>query len=170
MSLEQATSSTNPVNSGEEEVVHPLAETRAHWSLFLPSIAVASVYSIAWALLAMSGRGEGALAKIMFLVLIIATPLLLVQAFLRYKSAGLALTKHHVLVARGWPRLAGEQLDLKDIEKIDFRSGLLGRWLGVGKVVVQLKNGRTVSVSDLSQPKKICDTIRHRISPTVSSK
>ncbi|MBZ0216349.1 MAG: hypothetical protein K8F25_07350, partial [Fimbriimonadaceae bacterium] len=67
-----------------DETVHPLVETRAHWSLFLPSVVVALIYGLAWLMLAMVGQGGGGLAKIMFLVLVIAPPVLLAHAFLRY--------------------------------------------------------------------------------------
>jgi len=149
----------------DEEVVLPIVESRAHWSLFLPSLVVALVYTAAWALLVITGRGDGTLAKLMFLVMMIAPPILLVQAFLRYNSIGLALTKNHVLVSKGWPRLAGEQIGLKNLSAVEVRFSVVGRWLGAGRVVLLQKDGRVVSVSDLDQPEEIADAIQSHIPP-----
>ena len=146
-------------------IVLPIAESRAHWSLFLPSALVALVYALAWGLLVLTGQGDGALAKVMFLVMMIAPPILLVQAFLRYNSVGLGLTKNHVLVARGWPRMVGEQIELKDLSFVEVRMSLIGRWLGTGKIVLLLKDGRSISISDLDQPESIGETIQSHIPP-----
>lgn len=146
-----------------DEAVIPIAETRAHWSLFLPSVLVALIYGLAWALLAISGQGNGALAKIMFLVLVVAPPVLLAHAFLRFKSVGIALTNRHVLVAKGWPRMEGQQFEIEDIAKIGFRSSAIGRQLGVGKITLRLTDGRNISVSDVADPNAICTAIQHHI-------
>ena len=163
----QATNADDEFGEGMEEAVHPIFETRAHWSLFLPSVVVALVYALAWSVLTFGGRGDGALAKIMFLTMMIAPPLLLVQAFLRFNSVGLALTKRHVLVAKGWPHMVGRQIDLKDISAIKYRSSPIGRALGAGKVVLKLSSGKSVSISDLRRPETICDAIRSQITHPV---
>jgi len=130
-------------------------------------VIVAALYAGAWGLLKMSGYGDGDLGRLVFIVIVVAPPLLVVQAFLRYYSIGLALTKRHVLVVKGWPRSSGRQIDLDDIVIVDVTSGILGKRMGVGGVQLLLKNGQRVSVSDLADPESIADEIRQNLPASV---
>lgn len=150
-----------------DEIVVPLAEAHAHWSIFLPAFIVAALYAGAWGLLKISGYGDGDLGRVVIIVIVVAPPLLIVQAFLRYYSIGLALTRHHVLLVRGWPRMGGRQVNLKDIAVVDVESGILGRWLGVGGVQLLLRNGQRLGVSDLTNPDTIADKIRESLPGSV---
>ncbi len=150
-----------------DEMVVPQAEAHAHWSIFLPTGIVAALYAGAWLLLKMSGYGDGDLGRLVFIVVVVAPPLLVAQAFLRYYSIGLALTKHHVLLVKGWPRTSGRQIDLDEIAVVRVTGGTLGNWLGVGGVQLLLKNGRRIGVSDLANPGAIAEDIRQSLPDSV---
>ncbi|MBL4757116.1 MAG: PH domain-containing protein [Rhizobiales bacterium] len=147
----------------EDEIVVPRAEAHAHWSIFLPAIIVAFLYALIWGFLKITGFGDGALGRLIFLVLVIAPPLLIAQAFLRYYSIGIALTQKHVLLARGWPRTVGRQIALRDIVVVEVNSGILGRWMGAGGIHLLLRNGQRLGISDLADPENIADLIRQNI-------
>jgi len=147
----------------EDEIVVPRAEAHAHWSIFLPALIVALLYALVWAFLKIIGYGDGALGRLIFLVLVIAPPLLIAQAFLRYYSIGIALTENHVLLARGWPRTVGQQYALGDIVVVEVNSGFFGRWMGAGGIHLLLRNGQRIGISDLADPESIADLIRQNI-------
>jgi uncharacterized membrane protein YdbT with pleckstrin-like domain len=143
--------------------IEPLAETGGHWSVFLPALLVAILYGVLWLLLDLTGRGSGALARLIFLVLIAAPPLLLAHAFLRFYSTGVAVTRQHILVARGWPRHMGEQIPLKDVESATLRVSRLSRLLGVGGIHIRLWDGNAIDARDLADPSDVVETIRKRL-------
>ena len=149
-------------DTSDEKVV-PKAEAHAHWSIFLPTGIVAILYAGAWGILKLAGYGDGDLGRLVFIVIVVAPPLLVVQAFLRYYSIGLALTGHHVLLVKGWPRTSGRQVGLGDVAIVDVTSGILGKWLGVGSVHLLLRNGQRVGVSDLAEPERIAEKIRQNL-------
>lgn len=151
------------VFDGEDDAILPLADTRAHWSLFLPAAAVALVYGLTMVLLGATGKGQGELARLVQLVFVLAPPLLLAHAFLRYYSTGLAVTEEHVLTARGWPRRMGEQVALADVTAIEIVSTRLQRRLGAGRVRLTLKDGGRITVNDLARPEPVVEAIARRI-------
>lgn len=136
----------------DQEEIHPIAEIRAHWSLFLPTLLVALVYGGAWLYVEATGLAGGALARLLFLVLLLAPPLLLAYAFLRYYSTGVALIRNHLLVSPGWPHVGGEQIPLAEIESVSVRASRLGRLLGAGGLHIRLWDGGEIDVRDLAEP------------------
>lgn len=140
-----------------------LAEAGAHWSLFLPAIMVAIIYGVAWLLLDLSGYGEGALGRLIFLVLMAAPPLLWGHAFLRFYSTGAAVTQDHVLVARGWPHHEAVRIALSEIESATMRESWLARRLGAGSIHLRLWDGSDIDVYDLRRPVRVVEIIREHI-------
>lgn len=150
-----------------DEMVVPRAEAHAHWSIFLPAGIITGLYAGAWGLLRISDYGDGDLGRLVLIVVVVAPPLLVAQAFLRYYSIGLALTKRHVLLVKGWPRTSGRQIGLDDIAMVKVSSGVLGNWLGVGGVDLYLRNGQCIGVSDLANPGAIANDIRQSLPDSV---
>ena len=148
---------------GDNETIETLTAVRAHWSLFLPALIVAALYGMSWLGLDATGRSGGALARLVFLVLLVAPPLLLAHAFLRFYSAGVAVGPNHVLVARGWPHHEGDQIPLSEIESVSVRSSLIARLLGAGSIHIRLWNGNDIDVRDIADPDRIVEIIRARL-------
>lgn len=140
-----------------------LAEVGAHWSLFLPAILVAIIYGVAWLLLDFGGHGEGALGRLIFLVLVAAPPLLWGHAFLRFYSTGAAVTQNHVVVARGWPHHEAIRIALSEIESATMRVSWLARMLGAGSIHLRLWDGSEIDVYDLERPDRVVEIIREHI-------
>lgn len=152
--------------AGGEEAIATLADARAHWSLFLPAACVALLYGVSYLLLAVAGKAEGELARLVLLVLAIAPPLLLAGAFLRYYSTGLAVTEDHILVARGWPRRTGEELPLDAVKAVEVLAGRMQRRFGAGQIRLTLASGRRIVISDLARPDSIAAAISERLKQT----
>jgi len=148
---------------GEDEPIEPLAEARAHWSVFLPALIVAALYGVAWLGLDANERAGGALGRLVFLVLLTAPPLLTAHAFLRYYSAGVTVTRKHILVARGWPRYTAERIPLSDVESVTERHSLMARLAGAGGLHIRLWDGRDVDARDLADPHQLVEVIRGRL-------
>lgn len=146
-----------------EEEIHPLVDARAHWSLFVPAIVIAVLYGLVWLAMELGGRGDGALAKLVFIVFIVAPPLLFVFAFLRYFSTGVGVTESGVLVARGWPHREGEVIPLDDIVAVDAQQSWVSRRLGSGTVRLLLRDGELIRVQDIADPQVIAGAIEARI-------
>jgi len=128
------------------------ARGRAHWTLFAPAVLVAFLYGLIWLVLAVLGRGDGAVARICILVFSIGSPLLLVYGFLRYNSVWIVLAGDELCLARGWPRLGHIRILLGDISSIRLLQSFIGRRFGVGEVLVEMQNGRRYRVSDIGAP------------------
>lgn len=148
---------------GEEEPLEPLATARAHWSVFLPAVIVAALYGIAWLGLDAAGRTGGALGRLVFLVLLMAPPLLVAHAFLRFYSAGVTVTRKYILVARGWPHYTAERIPLAEVESVTERRSLMSRLLGAGSLHIRLWDGRDVDARDLADPREVVGVIRGRL-------
>lgn len=143
--------------------MEPLADAGAHWSLFLPALLVAVIYGAAWLLLDFGGFGDGALARLIFLVLVAAPPLLWGHAFLRFYSIGVAVTPEHVLIARGWPHHDAIRIPLSEIESATMRTSWLARILGAGSIHIRLWDGSDIDVYDLERPRRVVEIIREHI-------
>jgi uncharacterized membrane protein YdbT with pleckstrin-like domain len=148
---------------GEDEPIEPLAAARAHWSVFLPALIVAALYGLGWLGLDATGRTGGALGRLVFLVLLTAPPLLVAHAFLRFYSAGVTVTRKHILLARGWPRYTAERIPLSDVESVTERRSLMARLVGAGSLHIRLWDGRDVDARDLADPHELVEVIRGRL-------
>ncbi|MGC1585022.1 MAG: PH domain-containing protein, partial [Rhodomicrobium sp.] len=48
----------------------------------------------------------------------------------------IAVTNHRVVIKRGWLTRSTTELQLKNIEQVNFHQGLLGRMFDFGKIVI----------------------------------
>ena len=65
----------------------------------------------------------------------------------------IAVTNHRVVIKRGWLTRSTTELQLKNIEQVNFHQGLLGRIFGFGKIVVH-----GTGVDDMILPNIACPT------------
>ena len=132
---------------------------RAHWALFLPTIAIALLYGSAWAILALGGAGDGALARLCLIVAVTATPLLGALAFFRYQTVSLALVDNVVIVNRGGPGADTRAVPITDIAAVSLRRGLAGRFTKMATVRLDLRSGRPLVIAGLADPRHVVDAI-----------
>ena len=136
------------------EADHALPGTifRPRWQLFLPTIAIAVLYSMAWTWLVLEERGGGALARLFLIVMAIGVPLLAAHAFLRFQTIRVQVLNDAVRYHPGWPRDLPIDMPLALIDRVSVKRGLSGHLFGGGTLVMELTTGERAAVADLADP------------------
>ncbi|MEX0840238.1 MAG: PH domain-containing protein [Parvibaculum sp.] len=126
--------------------------SRAHWTIYLPSLVVAAVWALAyfWA-----DTREPPLAAIRSIALAIeaaVVPLLLAHAFMRARNLHVAVTAGELEARWGalWRRKL--VLPLRDIATAAVRPSLAQRFFGGGALALTLGNGERYLIADLTDP------------------
>lgn len=127
----------------------------AHWTIFLPSLAVFLLYGGAWLALAAAGKGNTALAKISLLVILIIVPVLAVRACLRFMSLGLMIGQDSILYRQGWLRPRWRRVRANELSHVSAIRSPVGRMLGGGSVTFSRTDGSTIHLYDLADPEAI---------------
>ncbi|MEZ5791981.1 MAG: PH domain-containing protein [Nitratireductor sp.] len=125
---------------------------RPRWQLFLPTIAIAVLYSMAWTWLVLEERGGGALARLFLIVMAIGVPLLAAHAFLRFQTIRVQVLNDAVRYHPGWPRDLPIDMPLALIDKVSVKRGLSGHLFGGGTLVMELTTGEKAAIADLAEP------------------
>jgi len=121
-------------------------------ALFLPGLVVAAGYGAFLLALVLSGKGEGALARVCLLVLVIVVPLLLAHAGLRLSTTQLTLHPARLEAHPGFPARDPEVISYAAVTGLSLRRGLSGWITGAGSLVIERGAGVPVIVSGLSSP------------------
>ncbi|MEM8649336.1 MAG: PH domain-containing protein [Pseudomonadota bacterium] len=124
----------------------------SHWHIFIPSIVILTVYSVAWVMMTATGNSETHLARLFIVVMAVAVPLLAAHAFLRYQTIRVQVSDGHVFCHSGWPKEFPVDVPLSIISKVEVKRGLFGRVFNAGTLVLHLVPQGSLSVADLGQP------------------
>lgn len=142
---------------GETEVIG-----EAHWNVFLPTITFAVLFITLWTALDLVDRGSTLPARFAFLVAVLATPLLLLLAFLRYQTTRISRSFDGIWVETGWPNMSPRHIAFADIGSIETTSPPIGGRFGAGDLTLSLRSGDTVRVRSLAN----VTTVAERILPS----
>jgi hypothetical protein len=128
--------------------------TRMTWramplALFLPAVAVALGYACLWIYLVGAGRGDGNLARISLLVLVIGVPGLLAYAGLRLSTIRLTTRGAHLQVHPGFPVRDPVIVTYPSITGLKVKRGLSGWMTGAGSLVIERDSDAAVVVAGL---------------------
>jgi len=145
----------------DEGVAQP--SFRARWQVFLPTVAVAIIYSGAWFYLINTGRDEYALVRLVFIVMSIGVPILAAHAFLRFQTVRVQVLPNAVRYHPGWPRDVPIDMPLDLIDRVRIKRGISGHVFGGGTLVMDLTTGQKAAVADLCNPKGARDAIERRM-------
>lgn len=121
-------------------------------AVFLPSLVVASGYGALLLALVLGGRGDGALARICLMVVVIVVPLLLAYAGLRLSTTRLTLHAAHLEAHPGFPARDPVMISYPTVSGLSLRRGLSGWITGAGSLVIERGNGVPVTIPGLSNP------------------
>jgi len=144
------------------------AERHAAWrasalALFLPGLVVAAGYAALWSVLYYVGRGDGALARVCLMVLVIIVPLLFAYAGLRLSTTRLTLRGAELEAHPGFPARDPVIVAYPSVTGMSLRRGLSGWITGAGSLVIERSTGEPVIVSGLSCPDAVlADLTAHR--------
>ena len=136
----------------EPDQAEPGTIFRPRWQLFLPTLAIAALYSMAWTWLVLEERGGGALARLFLIVMAIGVPLLAAHAFLRYQTIRVQVLNDAVRYHPGWPRDLPIDMPLALIDRVSVKRGISGMIFGGGTLVMELTTGERAAVADLADP------------------
>lgn len=150
--MDNADSQIEPTTPETREARHRVSWRASAFALFLPGLVVAAGYAGLWFVLYFYGRGEGALARVCLMVLVIIVPLLFAYAGLRLSTTRLTLRGAHLEVHPGFPARDPVIVTYPSVTGVSLRRGLSGWITGAGSLVVERNNGAPVIVSGLSYP------------------
>lgn len=132
---------------------------RVHWAVFLPTAAIAVLYSGVWIWFATRNGSAGGVSQAALLVLAVGVPLLLVHAGIRYANGRLHLGRDELVACPGWPVRRERHVAYSHIAQIHLRRGLIGRVAGVGSLVIVDRNGDQTVMPDLADPESVLAVI-----------
>lgn len=151
-SMDRADSPISQSSPVSDEGLHQVIWKASPLALFLPGLVVAAGYGALLLALFFSGKGEGALARVCLLVLVIVVPLLFAHAGLRLSTTRLTLHAARLEAHPGFPARDPEIIPYAAVTGVSLRRGLSGWITGAGSLVIERDNGMPVVVSGLSNP------------------
>ena len=122
----------------------------AHWQVFVPSLVICILYLITWMILFFTGQASSSAGRTFIIVMAMITPLLAAWAFLRYQTIRLQVSGGHMYVHPGWPKEMPIDIPLELVESVSVKRGVTGRIFGGGSLAIQMSDGRTYTVTDIS--------------------
>ncbi len=132
-------------------------------SVLLPAAVILGGYGLTYAWLALTGRGDGALARLCLIVLALGGPFLIAHAVLRRFTARVDVMSHAVFVHTGFPRSEPYEIPYALIRRLTSSRGPVGRLTGSGTLVFELSTRQTICVADIARPSQAISVIGHRI-------
>jgi hypothetical protein len=150
--MNSADSQTGDTYTGSDELRRRVAWHASALALFLPGLVVAAGYAVLWLSLYSAGRGDGALARVCLVVLVIGVPCLLAYAGLRLSTTRLTLRGAHLEVHPGFPARDPVIVPYPAVKGLSLRRGLSGWITGAGSLVIERENGAPLVVSGLASP------------------
>jgi hypothetical protein len=150
--MDSADSPIKPLNPASDA-----GRNRAVWrasplALLLPGLVVAAGYGALWIWLSANDRGDGPLARVCLMVLVIVVPSLLAYAGLRLATMRLTLRGAHLEAHPGFPARDPVVLTYAGVTGLSLRRGLSGWITGAGSLVIARETGAPVVISGLKNP------------------
>jgi membrane protein YdbS with pleckstrin-like domain len=122
------------------------------FAVFLPTIIILSGYLAALVGLWLAGRGDGALARLCLLVLVLGGPILVAHALLRRFTARIAVLPLTVTVHAGFPRSEPFTVPYALIRRVTVAHGPVGRLTGSGTLIFEVAGAGRIVVPDIARP------------------
>ncbi len=150
--MNSADSHTSHVLADDEEASQQSVWQASAFALFLPALVVAAGYGALLAALVLADRGNGPLARVCMIVVVIGVPLLLAYAGLRLSTTRLTLHAAYLEAHPGFPARDPVTVPYAAVSRATVRRGLSGWITGAGSLMIERDNGLPVTVSGLSSP------------------
>ncbi|MGO9546614.1 MAG: PH domain-containing protein [Rhodomicrobium sp.] len=77
----------------------------------------------------------------------------------------IAVTNHRVVIKRGWLTRSTSELQLKNIEQVNFHQGLLGQIFGFGKIVIHGTGVDDMILPNIARPTGLVKAIENASIP-----
>lgn len=135
----------------------------------MPIFAVAVVISLTllagrWLSTDLSEFADRTGSLVLFLPVALMWVLLFIVGLYRTVTFTYRLTGKAIFVDRGFRWMPEAPMPLLDIDDVRAINGTVGRWFGVGRVVLLGRGGRLLTISGVAQPQEFADAIRLAVS------
>ena len=124
----------------------------ARWQIFIPTLAILTLYSFAWLYLYANEQQGTSLARLLLIVLTIGVPLLAAHAFLRYQTIRVQVMSRGIRYHPGWPKDLPVDLPYDLIDRLRVKKSLVSALTRSGTLVIELTTGEKVAIADLNRP------------------
>ena len=135
------------------------AIARGHISIFYPALIILDIYVCAWALLITLGHGDLPIIKILAFVCFAVVPMLFIYALLRFMTVSVIVTRHKILIRRGWPDSRVYTVSPEDLKEVHADFSYFGRMTGAGALTIITRDGTHYRVTDISSPDGMADRL-----------
>lgn len=139
------------------------ARSGAHWTIFLPSLAVAASWGLVYAWAVSREPPLPTIASIALVIEAAVVPMLLLHASLRAHVLSAEVTPGEVRLVSGFPFRRRIVLPLADITLAQVRRSITQRKFGGGALALITRQGSRHLVADLADPDAISAAINNAI-------
>jgi uncharacterized membrane protein YdbT with pleckstrin-like domain len=144
-----------------------IRKANIHWLFARSAWLVLIFFGIAAAsLVAVSGTNTAFLGGVVLLLIGLGLFLVLM---LPYWNTEIGVTSHRIIVKRGWFNLEADELELKAIEKINVRKGMLGKLVNYGVIVIHGTGVDDMILDHIADPEQFHKAIEEAINQNGSS-
>jgi uncharacterized membrane protein YdbT with pleckstrin-like domain len=147
-----------------------LYTTHLHWIVLFRSIFVDTLFSAAGLALIVWGiagkhvdRGEGQVAGIVGVALMILGNIILAIAVVRRNATEMAVTNKRIIIKVGFLTKRTVELFLSKVESVGVEQTLLGRMMGFGGITVRGTGGTNEPFSHVANPLEFRRQVQHQI-------
>lgn len=135
----------------------------AHWTIYLPSLAVAGTWGLVYFWAATREPALAAIAAIALAIEAVVVPLLFVHAFLRARVLQAEAGAGRLLLVSGFPLRRQLDIAFDDIAVAQVRRPVAQRLLGGGALAVITRQGKRHLVADLADADAVAAAINNAI-------
>jgi len=113
-----------------------VAIARGHISIFYPALIILDIYVLAWALLVALGQGDAPIVNVVIIVCFVVVPLLFLYALMRFMTVSVIVTRHKILLRRGWPFFKVCSISREDVREAQADFSYFGKMIGAGALTI----------------------------------
>lgn len=135
----------------------------AHWTIYLPSLAVAGTWGLVYVWAATREPALSAIAAIALAIEAAVVPLLLLHAFLRARVLAAEVGAGKLLLVSGYPFRQHLEIELGEIAVAQVRRPVAQRIFGGGALAIITRQGKRHLVADLANADAIAAAINNAI-------
>jgi len=110
-------------------------ESRVHWIVYLPGIALSAAGLIGFGYLAQDGDSPA--FRGLLIIALVAGLLSIVSAWFRRWTTEIAVTDRRVIYKRGFIRRRTIEMNMDKVESVDVNQSIPGRILDYGTIIVR---------------------------------
>jgi hypothetical protein len=145
----------------------PIAAARAHWTIYLPSLAVALVWAGVYAYAAWHQPPLQGLRALALAVVALGVPMLLLSAALRARVLAVEVrparrdgTALEFYARSGFIRPKEIWIGAREIASLRLRRSLPQRLFGGGALDLKTMSGETFRLADLDRPEAVAEALK----------